>query len=81
MQHSNFPVTPVAHSRLDQVDFDNLGFGSIFSDHMFSMVYENGAWKNPEIIPYQALAIANRVRRLQGVSRRRRPGAHFPSRA
>ena len=57
MQHSNFPVTPVAHSRLDQVDFDNLGFGSIFSDHMFSMVYENGAWQNPEIIPYQALAL------------------------
>ena len=57
MQHSSFPVTPVAQSRIDQVDFDNLGFGSIFSDHMFSMVYEDGSWKNPEIIPYQALAI------------------------
>ena len=57
MQHSRFPVTRVKQSRLDQVDFDKLGFGSIFSDHMFSMVYENGAWTNPEIIPYQALAI------------------------
>ena len=52
MPDSRFPVTPVEHSRLPQVDFNNLGFGSIFSDHMFSMVYEDGAWKNPEILPY-----------------------------
>jgi branched-chain amino acid aminotransferase len=57
MQHSRFPQTPVAQSRLAQVDFDNPGFGKIFSDHMFSMVYEDGAWNNPEIIPYQTLAI------------------------
>jgi hypothetical protein len=33
MQSSRIPVTPVEQSRLAQVDFDNLGFGSIFSDH------------------------------------------------
>ena len=57
MPYSDLPVTPVTQSRLSQVDFDNLGFGSIFSDHMFSMVYENGAWQNPQIMPYQALAL------------------------
>jgi branched-chain amino acid aminotransferase len=57
MQLSKFPVTPVEQSRLTQVDFDNLGFGSIFSDHMFSMEYADGAWKNPRIEPYQALAM------------------------
>jgi branched-chain amino acid aminotransferase len=57
MQLSKFPVTPVEQSRLAQVDFDNLGFGSIFSDHMFSMEYADGAWKNPQIQPYQALAL------------------------
>jgi len=57
MQLSEFPVTPVEQSRLAQVDFDNLGFGSIFSDHMFSMEYVDGAWKNPRIEPYQALAM------------------------
>ena len=57
MQSSEFPVTPVEQSRLAQVDFDNLGFGSIFSDHMFDMEYADGAWKNPRIIPYQALAL------------------------
>jgi branched-chain amino acid aminotransferase len=57
MQLSKFPVIPVDQSRLAQVDFDNLGFGSIFSDHMFSMEYADGAWKNPQIQPYQALAL------------------------
>ena len=57
MPVSKFPVTPVEHSRLPQADFNNLGFGSIFSDHMFSMVYEDGAWKNPEVLPYQTIAI------------------------
>jgi branched-chain amino acid aminotransferase len=57
MQSSEFPVTPVEQSRLAQVDFDKLGFGSIFSDHMFSMEYADGAWKNPRILPYQALAM------------------------
>jgi len=37
MQISKFPVSPIEKSRLSQVDFDNLGFGNIFSEHMFSM--------------------------------------------
>ena len=57
MQQTRFPVTPVTQSRLDQVDFDDPGFGRIFSDHMFIMDYENGAWQNPRIIPYQALEL------------------------
>ena len=57
MQHSRFPLTAVTQSRLAQVDFDNPGFGKIFSDHMFSMVYGDGDWGQAEIIPYQALAI------------------------
>ncbi len=57
MSSSNFPVTAVQQSRLSQVDFDQLGFGAIFSDHMFSMSYQNGAWVNPEIQPYQPIAL------------------------
>ena len=30
-------VTPISRSRLADVDFENLGFGNVFSDHMFSM--------------------------------------------
>ena len=39
-------------SRLPEIDFDNLKFGRVFSDHMFSMEYTDGKWKQPEIIPY-----------------------------
>ena len=57
MQVSPFPITPIKHSRLSQVNFDDPGFGAIFSDHMFSLTYEAGAWTNPEILPYQALSL------------------------
>jgi branched-chain amino acid aminotransferase len=53
----NVSVVPVSRSRLAEVDFDNLGFGNYFSDHMFSMDYENGAWQNPSIIPYGPIEI------------------------
>lgn len=35
----------------------NQPFGSYYTDHMFKMVYENGKWHEPEIIPYQTLKI------------------------
>ena len=34
------------------MDWDDLGFGDYFSDHMLSMEYSKGAWSEPEIIPY-----------------------------
>lgn len=45
------------NSKLDQVDFDNLAFGSVFTDHMLVCDYKNGAWEAPNIIPYQALSL------------------------
>ena len=57
MQLSDFPVTRVEQSRLPQVDFDNLGFGRSFSDHMFSMDYSDGAWRDPRIHPYGPLPL------------------------
>ena len=44
-------ITRVSRSRLPQVDFDNLGFGTYFSDHMFSLEYVDGQWRNPEVLP------------------------------
>ncbi len=57
MQLSDFPVTRVEKSRLPGVNLDKLGFGAVFSDHMFSMDYRDGGWKNPRIHPYQALSL------------------------
>jgi len=34
-------------------DQDNLGFGQIFTDHMFIMDYTEGkGWHDPRIVPY-----------------------------
>mgnify|MGYP002823936479 CR=1 FL=1 len=45
----NFDISPTGSSRLSQVDFENLAFGQVFSDHMFVMDYENGEWQRGEI--------------------------------
>ncbi len=50
-------IEKVSTSKIDQVDFDNLSFGSVFTDHMLVCDYKNGAWEAPEIIPYQALSL------------------------
>ena len=34
-----------------------LGFGKVFTDHMFMMEYENGAWKDPRIVPFSNLSL------------------------
>ena len=44
-------------SRISEVDFDNLGFGREFTDHMLVAHYSNGKWHTPEILPYGTLSI------------------------
>lgn len=55
---SDLTIRKTESSRLPQVDFDNLGFGDVFSDHMFSMIHEDGRWQRPEIVPYGPIAMA-----------------------
>lgn len=50
-------VTRVSRSRLGDVDYDNLGFGNYFSDHMFSLLYADGAWGHPAVLPYGPVPI------------------------
>jgi len=42
-------------SKIESVDFSNLDFGRVFTDHMFVCDYENGKWQTPKIMPYQAM--------------------------
>ncbi len=44
-------------SKISQVDFDNLAFGSVFTDHMLICDYKNGSWETPKIIPYGPLSL------------------------
>ncbi|MCB1741378.1 MAG: branched-chain amino acid aminotransferase [Gammaproteobacteria bacterium] len=50
-------VTRVARSRLAEVDFDNLGFGDVYADHMFTMTYADGVWSVPGIEPFGPIAV------------------------
>lgn len=48
-------ITAAQESKINTVDFDNLKFGEIFTDHMFVCDYADGKWKTPEILPYQTI--------------------------
>lgn len=50
-------VTRTEHSRIQEVDWSNLPFGKIFSDHMLVMDYKDGEWKQPEIVPFGNLTL------------------------
>lgn len=52
-----FPIIRTKKSRIDTVDWDNLGFGKYFSDHMFISDYKNGKWDEGKIIPYGPMEI------------------------
>ncbi|GAA4846818.1 branched-chain amino acid aminotransferase [Algivirga pacifica] len=45
-------IEKTSKSNLDQVDFDNIPFGKIFSDHMFLADYKDGKWQDLRIVPY-----------------------------
>ncbi|WP_162428629.1 branched-chain amino acid aminotransferase [Pontibacter pudoricolor] len=49
---------PVATSRISELDFNNIEFGKIFSDHMLVADFKNGAWQNPEIVPYGNMSLS-----------------------
>ena len=51
-------IKEIETSRINEVDFTNLEFGTVFTDHMFSCDYINGEWVNPEIIPYQPISVS-----------------------
>lgn len=44
-------------SRINTVDFGNLDFGSVFSDHMLDVAYENGSWGDAVIKPYGPISV------------------------
>jgi len=51
-------TTKVNKSRLPEIDFDNIPFGQLFSDHMFSADYIDGEWTNLQIIPFAPLELS-----------------------
>lgn len=51
-------ISKTTHSRINTCDFNNIQFGTVFSDHMFVADYEDNEWKNFEILPYGPLSLS-----------------------
>lgn len=49
---SDIKITKCQSSKINEVDFENLVFGNIFTDHMLLCDYKDGVWQQPEIVPY-----------------------------
>ena len=52
MNSNKIEITKVTQSRLSDVDFSNLTFGTTFSDHMFITDYDGNEWTNSRIVPF-----------------------------
>ncbi len=50
-------IVKAATSKISSVDFDNLAFGNVFTDHMFICDFKEGAWQKPTIKPYEPFLI------------------------
>lgn len=57
-------IRKTENSRVKEVDWSNLGFGKIFSDHMFVVEYHNGQWQNARIMPYGPLPFSPAISAL-----------------
>ncbi len=53
----NIQITKISKSRIEEVDFNHLPFGKIFTDHMFEADYIHGRWMNGRIRPIEKLPL------------------------
>lgn len=57
-------VEQTKQSRLAEVDFDNLIFGRVMSDHMFVADYIDGEWTDCRILPYGPMPMSPAIMAL-----------------
>ena len=51
-------IEKIKESRINTVDFKNLDFGGVFTDHMYSCDFVDGEWINSEITPYKPITVS-----------------------
>ena len=54
---TDITVRKTNHSKLNEVDFENLEFGKYVADHMLVCDYTNGEWQPPLIVPFANLSL------------------------
>ena len=50
-------IVKAEKTKIHDVDFNNINFGRVFTDHMFVCDFIDGKWQQPKIMPYQAMTI------------------------
>jgi branched-chain amino acid aminotransferase len=51
-------INKTSKSRIHEVDFQNISFGKVYSDHMFIADYVDGQWKDLRIEPFRHLSMS-----------------------
>jgi branched-chain amino acid aminotransferase len=46
-------IVQASASKINTIDFENLSFGNVFTDHMLVCDFINGEWQKPHICPYE----------------------------
>ena len=46
-------IVKVAASKINSIDFENIAFGNVFTDHMLVCDFMDGVWQKPQITPYE----------------------------
>ncbi|SFG61180.1 branched-chain amino acid aminotransferase [Pedobacter insulae] len=57
-------ITENSNPRLASTEFKDIPFGKIFTDHMFIADYEDGEWKNLQILPYGPIPMSPAISAL-----------------
>lgn len=50
-------INRIVKSTFNDVDYNTLPFGRVFSDHMFAADFVNGQWENLSILPYGNISL------------------------
>lgn len=56
-QTSKIEIIKSSTTKINSVDFENLSFGAVFTDHLFECDFKNGEWQKPVIKPYAPFLI------------------------
>ncbi len=54
---SEIDIVKASNSKINEVDFENLAFGNVFTDHMLICDYKDGKWQKPIIKAYEPFLI------------------------
>ena len=57
----NIPINRIKTSRISELDFDNIKFGRVFTDHIFVLDYFDGQWQNPRLQPQGELHFSPKI--------------------